>query len=81
MSKKVFVLSGSSRKGGNSDLLCDAFIRGAKESGNEVEKIFLRDKKISYCTACYYCRDTGKGCAIKDDMAEVLDKMLKVDDA
>lgn len=79
MRKKVLVLSGSPRKGGNSDLLCDEFVRGAKERGNEVEKIFLRDKEIGYCTACYYCRDTGKGCAIKDDMAEILDKMLAAD--
>lgn len=42
--KKVLVLSSSSRKCGNSDLLCDEFIRGAKEKGNEVEKIFLRDE-------------------------------------
>lgn len=79
MSKKVLILSGSPRRGGNSDILCDEFSRGAKESGNEVEKIFIRDKKIGYCTACYYCRDTGKGCAIKDDMAEILDKMMEAD--
>lgn len=79
MSKKILVLSGSPRKGGNSDLLCDEFMRGSQKSDNEVEKIFLRDKKIEYCTACYYCRDTGKGCAIKDDMTEILDKMLEAD--
>lgn len=79
MNKKILILSGSPRKGGNSDLLCDEFMRGAQESGNDVEKIFIRDKKIGYCTACYYCRDTGKGCAIKDDMAEILDKMLEAD--
>ena len=38
MSKKVLILSGSPRKGGNSDLLCDEFMRGAQEAGNEVEK-------------------------------------------
>ena len=79
MSKKVLILSGSPRKGGNSDLLCDEFMRGAAEKGNQVEKILIRDKKISYCKACYYCRDTGKGCAIRDDMAEILDKMLAAD--
>lgn len=79
MSKKILILSGSPRKGGNSDLLCDAFLRGAQASGSDVEKIFIRDKKIGYCTACYYCRDTGKGCAIKDDMEEILDKMLAAD--
>lgn len=28
MSKKVLILSGSPRKGGNSDILCDEFLRG-----------------------------------------------------
>ena len=51
MSKKVLILSGSPRKGGNSDLLCDEFMKGALESGNQVEKIFLRSKKVAPCNA------------------------------
>ena len=47
MSKKVLILSGSPRKGGNSDLLCDEFMRGAQEAGNEVEKIRVVSKKIA----------------------------------
>ena len=46
--KKVLVVSSSPRKGGNSDLLCDEFIKGAVESGHDVEKIFVRSKKINY---------------------------------
>lgn len=79
MSKKVLILSGSPRKGGNSDLLCDEFLRGAKESGNQVEKIFVREKKIGYCMACYYCREHQGVCAIKDDMAEILEKIREAD--
>lgn len=74
MSKNVLILSGSPRRGGNSDLLCDEFGRGAAEAGNAVEKISVRDKRIGFCRACYGCRETGK-CVIKDDMAEVLEKM------
>lgn len=74
MTKKILILSGSPRKGGNSDLLCDEFMRGAKESGNAVEKVFLREKSIGFCTACYACRDSGV-CAIQDDMAQLLQKM------
>ena len=44
--KKVLVISSSPRRGGNSDILCDEFVRGAKGSGSDVEKIFLKDKKI-----------------------------------
>lgn len=77
--KKVLILSGSPRKRGNSDLLCDEFMRGASESGNIVEKIWIPGKKIGYCRACYYCKDHAGECCIKDDMADVLQKMLDAD--
>ncbi len=78
MAKKVLILSGSPRKGGNSDLLCDEFVSGAKDAGHEVEKIRVQEKKIACCTACYACRDTGI-CAIKDDMADIIQKMIDCD--
>ena len=78
MSKKVLILSGSPRKNGNSDILCDEFAKGAMEAGHEVEKIRVAEKKIGYCRACYACRGTGV-CAIKDDMAEVLQEMIDCD--
>ena len=78
MGKKVLILSASPRKGGNSDTLCDQFLRGAKESGHQVEKVFLRDKKIGYCTGCGVCSKTHR-CAQDDDMAEVLEKMVRAD--
>lgn len=78
MTKKVLVLSGSYRKGGNSDLLCDEFIRGAFESENIVEKIYINDKQINYCRGCGVCNTTHK-CILKDDMAEILDKMVNAD--
>ncbi len=77
--KKVLILSGSPRKGGNSDMLCDQFMKGAQEAGNDVEKIFIAGRKIAYCRACYYCKDHKGECVIKDDMAEVLQKMLDAD--
>ena len=75
MSKKVLIISSSPRKGGNSDTLCDAFAEGAKEAGNEVEKVRIADLKIGYCTGCYACQKTGK-CTIKDDAQGVIDKMM-----
>ncbi len=35
--KKVLILSSSPRRGGNFDTLCDEFMRGAAEAGNEVK--------------------------------------------
>lgn len=77
--KNILILAGSPRKNGNSALLCHEFARGATEAGNEVELIFLRDKKIGYCQACYYCKNHDGICIIKDDMAEILDKMNDAD--
>ena len=79
MRKKVLILSGSPRKGGNSDALCDQFLRGALEAGHKVEKIRVAEKKIGYCTACYYCQQSGGVCAKKDDMAELLQKIIDAD--
>ena len=79
MSKKALIFSGSPRKRGNSDLLSDEFIRGANESGNETEKIFLRDKKVNYCTGCMVCLYSKKPCPQKDDMADILDKIIASD--
>ena len=77
--KNILILSGSPRKGGNSDLLCDEFMRGAKESGNNVTKINVASKKIAPCHACYFCREHGGECAYKDDMAEILQAMIDAD--
>jgi multimeric flavodoxin WrbA len=76
--KKVLILSGSPRKGGNSDTLCDEFARGASEAGHSVEKIRLSEKRIGYCTACYACKGNHR-CVQKDDMGEILDKMVDAD--
>lgn len=78
MSKKILILSGSPRKGGNSDILCDEFMRGAQDAGHTVEKIFIRDQKIGYCNACYAYRESGV-CVLKDGMQEVLEKMAWAD--
>lgn len=78
MSKRVLILSGSPRKGGNSDLLCDEFARGALEAGHQVEKIRVAEQNIGCCRACYACKNTGK-CIINDDMAQVLQKMIDAD--
>ena len=77
--KKVLILSASPRLGGNSDFLCDEFMRGAESVGHQVEKINLRKKKLNYCTACYFCRDHQGQCAIKDDVPQIIDSMIDAD--
>jgi len=79
MKKKVLILVGSARKRGNSSMLADEFARGAKETGHEVEKIYIRDKKISGCLGCGMCQKNGGVCVQKDDMQEIYEKWLASD--
>lgn len=76
--KNVLIISASPRKGGNSDTLCDEFLKGAVDGGNKAEKIRLSEKKINYCSGCGVCNSTHK-CVQKDDMAELIQKMLDAD--
>ena len=78
MSKKVLIISASPRKGGNSDLLCDQFLKGAKEAGHDVEKVPLREQKINYCLGCGVCNNTHS-CVQKDGMKDLLEKMVNAD--
>lgn len=77
--KRVLVLLGSPRRGGNSELLAAELARGAAETGHSVETVRIAEKRIGYCRACYYCRDHGGRCAIADDMAELLDSIIAAD--
>ena len=74
----IVILSASPRKNGNSDILCHQFMKGAEDAGNQVELISLYDKNIGFCRACYACFKTGK-CVLKDDMAEILEKIQAAD--
>ena len=78
MSKTVLVISTSPRKNGNSDALADAFIRGAQQAGNQVEKINLYDKTIGFCKGCLTCQSTQR-CIIDDDASAIAQRMLTAD--
>ena len=78
MAKNVLIISATPRKGGNSELLAQAFADGAKDAGNEVEIIFLRDKNLLFCKGCLACQKTGR-CILKDDAPEITGKMQAAD--
>ncbi|MCC0640833.1 MULTISPECIES: flavodoxin family protein [unclassified Clostridioides] len=80
MNKKVLIISTSFRKDGNSEMLADMFLKGAKESGNIVEKICLYDKTIHFCKGCLACQNTKTGhCIMQDDADMIVQKMMTAD--
>ena len=78
MSKKVVVLSTSLRTNSNSELLAKSFVDGAKDSGNEVKYISLKNKDIRFCIGCLACQKTGH-CVIKDDVADIMNNVLEAE--
>jgi NAD(P)H-dependent FMN reductase len=75
---KFLAIWGSPRRGGNTDILLNAFLDGATQAGAEVERVALRELKISPCQEIYHCFKDGT-CPIKDDMLPLYDKLLEAD--
>ena len=68
----------SPRKGGNTEILVQEALAGAKESGAETELLRISEMKIAPCDGCMTCHKTGE-CRIKDDMQKVYKKILAAD--
>lgn len=69
--KNILVLTGSPRKGGNSDLIAEAFMNGARDSGHTVNKFETAFKQIQGCRACKACWSTETACIFKDGFTEL----------
>ena len=67
----ILVVHGSPRKNGNSSLLADAFIEGAREVGNTVARVDVGRLHINPCKACEYCFKHEGACVQKDDMQDL----------
>lgn len=77
--KNILVIEGSPRVGGNTDILSDAFIRGAEEAGHTVEKVYLARQNIGYCVDCEACRTCSGGCVRRDDFAALAGRVVASD--
>jgi multimeric flavodoxin WrbA len=71
---EILAIYGSPRRKGNTALLLQEAVKGARDAHATVEEIVLRDLKISPCLEIYGCRETGR-CVIKDDFQPLYDKL------
>lgn len=70
----ILILSGSPRKGGNTDLLVEAFVKDASQKHN-VEVVSVHDYKVNPCMGCNACfKSESNTCVQKDDMALIYEK-------
>lgn len=74
--KKVLALNGSMRKYGNTSILLQHFLDGAKNFTADVEEIVARDINIEYCRGCLRCNLLGRCSVNGDDWKEISNKIL-----
>ena len=79
MSKKIFVITGSPRKDGNSFAMTDAFIKAAEEKGHTVVRFDAAMKNVGGCHACETCFKSGKACSYDDDFNTIAPDIIDAD--
>lgn len=76
--KKILIVQGGGRPGGNTAQLVDAFARGATDAGHQVDRISLSRVQVNGCTGCNACR-YGKPCVQKDGFSELIPQIREAD--
>ena len=79
MGKKIVVITGSSRKNGNSWAMTEAFIRAAGQAGHSVTRFDAAEMQVGGCRACQTCYQTGKACSFDDAFNTIAPKILEAD--
>jgi multimeric flavodoxin WrbA len=74
----ILALYGSPRKGGNTELLLDEFVKGARAEGAAVDCLRINDFSIAPCRECLACFRDGR-CVIPDDMQQIYPRLLAAD--
>ena len=75
----ILILSGSPRKGGNTDLLVEAFVKGASPN-HCVEVVSVHDYKVNPCMGCNACfKSDSQSCVQKDDMQFVYHELQEAE--
>ncbi|MCR5306808.1 MAG: flavodoxin family protein [Oscillospiraceae bacterium] len=76
---KIAILNGSPRKE-NTAAMVEAFRKGAKAAGHEVEVYQVGKMKIAGCLGCEYCHTKGNGtCVQKDDLKKIMPAYTEAD--
>ena len=82
---KVYAINGSPRRNRNTAKMLDKVLEGVKAEfpDAEVERINLFDLKFTSCKSCFACKRKDERfkatCALKDDLAPVLQKIKEAD--
>jgi len=74
----ILAVYGSPRREGNTALLLNRAVEGARENGADVQEVWLPDLNMSPCLEIYGCKRNGR-CVIQDDFQALYDRLLACD--
>lgn len=75
----IVCLLGSPRAKSNSSAIAKRFVDAAEKLGAETKTYLLNDLEYRGCQACMACKKKLEKCALKDDLAEVLEAISDCD--
>jgi multimeric flavodoxin WrbA len=76
--KTILGIMGSPRTGGNTQVLLDRIMEGARDAGAVTEVVFLGELSIAECDGCHACWQ-GHECPKRDDMNPLFARIAKAD--
>jgi multimeric flavodoxin WrbA len=76
--RTVLGIQGSPRKNGNTHILVDKVLEGARDAGARTEMLQLGDLTIRECDGCHLCWQ-GDECPMDDDMTDIYPKLVESD--
>lgn len=76
--KKILIVLGGGRRKGNTEQLTEAFAKGVREAGHQVECVSLSQIEVKSCLGCNACR-YEKPCIQKDGFRELIPKIKGTD--
>lgn len=76
---KIAVITGSTRKNGNSFAMTQAFVEAAEARGHTVQRFDAAFLNIGGCRACQTCYSTDKACSFDDDFNRIAETLLEAD--
>ena len=79
MKKILGITASAQKKGGETEKALDFALKFFDNQKFEIDQFSLSKLNISFCTACNFCNQNLGQCCIKDDVANLNQKMREAD--
>ena len=75
----ILAFNGSPHRRGNTSLLLNEFLRGARQADHHCEEIIAEEINLKYCKGCLRCNVLKRCSTSRDDWGELSRKILAAD--